>query len=105
MVFLHNNKTAYKIGLIQVWNKSSYWVVWDWIEWVLKPYSLEDTTFDLTWVDWQVFKFTIKLENSESFAIKQSDKVQIDWEEYVVKDQKDYTWISYNTKKILLVKD
>lgn len=104
MTFLHNNKTWKILELIQNWNTSSYWADWvDWyvareIEWKLKPLSLEDVTFDINWVKWKLFKFTIK----ERVEIAQADKVIIDWNEYKVNQFKHYDWITFETTKILL---
>jgi len=98
MTFLHKETKWQKIDLIQSWNKSSYWVVWEAFFWHLKPLSLEDTTFNATWISWELSKFTIK----SNIDIKQADQVEIDSKKYVVKEVKHYSWISFQTTKILL---
>ena len=97
MDFLHQETTWTIQVLTQSWEKSSY-VAWDSITWHLKPYSLEDTTFDVSWVSGSLHKFTIKWD----VTIVQADKIVISWKTYVVKDFKKYKWISFNTTKILL---
>ena len=101
MTFLHKETKWQKIDLIQSWNKSSYWLVWEEFFWHLKPYSLEDTTFNATWITWELSKFTIK----QNIDIQQADKIQIDLIQYIVKEVKHYSWISFQTTKILLAKE
>lgn len=98
MGFLHKETTWIIYPLTQVWEKSNYDTAWDSITWHLKPYSLEDTTFDATWIDWSVFKMTVKRDVSISWA----DRILIDSQTYVVEVVKKYKWISFNTTKILL---
>lgn len=97
MSFLHKESTWVIQVLTQVWEKSSY-VAWDSITWHLKPFSLEDTTFDATWVDWSLYKMTVKGIVSISWA----DQIIIDSKTYVVEVVKEYKWIWFNTTKILL---
>lgn len=99
MAFLHKETTGTIQVLTQAWNKSSY-VAGLSITGHLKPYSLEDTTFDVSNVDGSVYKMTIKSDVS----INQADQVVIWADTYVVKDVKKYSWINFNTTKILLVK-
>ena len=84
--------------LIQVWNKSSFWA-WASVTWHLKPLSLEDSTFDVAWISGSTYKFTVKWDT----VLKQADKFVIGSETYVVKDYKQYKWITFNSTKFLLV--
>ena len=97
MAFLHKETTWVIQVLTQVWEKSSY-VAWDSVTWHLKAFSLEDTTFDATWIDWASYKFTIKWD----VTIVAADQIIIDWDIYIVEVVKKYKWISFNTTKILL---
>ena len=97
MTFLHKETTWTIVTLNQVWEKSSYSDSTT-LTWHLKAYSLEDTTFDPSWIDWSLYKFTVKGE----VTIDDADKIRIDWTLYLVKDQKVYKWVWFNTTKILL---
>lgn len=97
MAFLHNETTWTIQVLTQSWEKSSY-IPWVSITWHLKPYSLEDSTFDVWWVDWALYKFTIKWD----VAISSADQIIIDSKTYLVKNVKKYKWIWFMTTKILL---
>ena len=99
MAFLHKETTGTIQVLTQAWNKSSY-VAGSSITGHLKPYSLEDTTFDVSNVDGSVYKMTIKSDVS----INQADQLIVWSDTYVVKDVKKYSWINFTTTKILLVK-
>ena len=70
------------------------------ITWHLKPYSLEDTTFDVSNVDGSIYKMTIKSDVS----ITSADQLIVWSDTFVVKDVKKYYWINFTTTKILLVK-
>jgi len=98
MTFLHKETTWAIQVLTQTWEKSWY-VSWDSITWHLKPLSLEDSTFDISWISWSVFKFTVKWD----ISLKQWDTFLIWSQLYICKDSKPYKWISFNTTKFLLV--
>mgnify|MGYP003629885188 FL=1 len=98
MTFLHKETTWTIQTLIQVWNKSSFWA-WASVTWHLKPLSLEDSTFDVAWISGSTYKFTVKWDT----VLKQADKFVIGSETYVVKDYKQYKWITFNSTKFLLV--
>ena len=97
MAFLHNETTWTIQVLTQSWEKSSY-IAWASITWHLKPYSLEDSTFDVWGIDGSLYKFTIKWD----VTIGGADKIVIDSKTYLVKNVKKYKWIWFNTTKILL---
>lgn len=97
MAFLHKETTWTIKTLCQVWEKSQY-TEWETITWHLKPYSLEDQTFDPSWIDWSLFKMTIKW----TIDISSSDQVVVWNDTYVVKVVKYYKWINFDTTKILL---
>jgi len=97
MSFRHKETTWIIQVLTQVWEKSSY-IAWDSITWHLKPFSLTDTTFDATWINWSPYKLTIKW----SVTISRADQIIIDSVIYVVEVVKLYKWIWFNTTKILL---
>ena len=99
MNFLHRNTQWVIYPLTKVWNKSDYSIAWDSIEWVLKPYSLEDQVFQTTWDSWSLFKLTIKGFN---WVLRAWDRIIIQDVVYNVKDLKRYTGITFNTIKILL---
>ncbi len=98
MSFLHKETTWTIQVLTQVWEKSSY-VAWTSVSWHLKPLSLEDSTFDTTWISWATYKFTVKWTTE----LKQWDHFLVWTDKYSVKDYKKYSWINFNTTKFLLV--
>ena len=97
MAFLHKETTWIIQVLTQAGSKSSY-VAWDSITGHLKPYSLEDTTFDVSGIAGSIYKFTIKGD----VTISSADKITISGETYIVKNVKKYSGIWFNTTKILL---
>lgn len=97
MPFLHKETTWTVSRLVYVGDKSSYQVIWT-VTGHLKPYSLEDTTFTVNGIAWALYKLTIKWD----FEIYEGDTVEINSEKYIVKDTKNYSWITFNTIKILL---
>lgn len=103
MVFLHNNKLAFKVALEDEAGseKASFWSVSNsWIEGKLKPLSLDDTTFDLWWaMSWEAFKFTVH----GNVQIKAWEQLSIDSIIYVVRVVKVYDW-TFEITKILLIK-
>lgn len=99
MAFLHKETTGTIQVLTQSGNKSSY-VAGSSITWHLKPYSLEDTTFNISNIEGEIYKMTIKAD----VTISQADKLVIGSDTYVVKDVKKYSGINFTTTKILLVK-
>lgn len=100
MAFLHNETTWTIQVLTQSGNKSSY-VAWSTIKGHLKPYSLEDKTFNETKVDWEAYKMTIKW----IVTISTADQVIISNITYSVSAIKVYKWIWFNTTKILLIRE
>ena len=101
MAFLHNETTWTVYTLTQAGEKSSY-VEGDSITGHLKPYSLEDTTFEVSWIDGKPYKFTLKLAIGETISINNADRIVISGEKYIVKSKKYYKGIWFNTLKLLL---
>lgn len=99
MAFLHKETTGTIQVLTQAWNKSSY-VSGASITWHLKPYGLEDTTFNVSGIEGELYKMTIK----GNVSINSADQVVVWSITYVVKNVKKYSWINFTTTKILLVK-
>ena len=99
MAFLHKETTGTIQVLTQSGNKSSYIAGSD-VTGHLKPYSLEDTTFNVSNIEGEVYKMTVKAD----VTISQADKFVIWSDTYVVKDVKKYSGINFTTTKILLVK-
>lgn len=97
MPFLHNETTGTVSRLVVSGSKSSYTEVWT-ITGHFKPYSLEDTTFSVNGISWAMYKMTIK----GTFEIYEADTILINSTKYIVKDVKNYSWINFNTIKILL---
>ena len=99
MSFLHKNCTGVIYPLTKVGEKANYDTPGDTIEWTLKAYSLEDTTFETSWDIWSLFKLTIK---DYTWSVSDSDRIVIDSVKYTVKDSKRYSWITFDSIKILL---
>lgn len=100
MAFRHNETTATK-KILQYTNWK--WSYVDWgltLKWHLKPVWIDDRTFNVEGIAWSVYKFTIKW----IAEVKESDKLTINNEVYVVKWVKEFKGISFNTTKILLAK-
>ena len=80
-------------------NKWTYSIVWEW-RGHFKPMGLNDTTFNLSWINEDSYKLTFEW----NMEVLNSDKIIIDWEEYNVKDNKTFSWIDLKTQKILLTR-
>ena len=104
MDFLHK-ETTWEIQVLTQSGEKSSFVAWNNIEWHLKPYSLEDQTFEVSWDAWGLFKLTLKNWLIEIPEVLPWDKMIILWYTYTVKDMKAYAWITFETKKILLAKE
>ncbi len=103
MTFLHNNCEFEIYSLEYENNKSRFVQTWISI-WKIKPLWLQDKTFNLTEVQEDTYKITIK--NHIDININEKIKV-ISWNylwEYSVKEVKKYEWIKLKTTKILITK-
>lgn len=103
MTFLHS-KTSFEIHwLVYVWNKSSYFKIWEW-RGKMKPCWIEDKTFNLSLIKWDSYKLTFKwiIDIKWSEELKILDGVYEGT--YKIKDFKIFEWVKLVTQKILLTK-
>jgi len=103
MKFEHN-ETSWVIKRLQYVNwKWTYQNTWNTYSGHMKPISIDDKTFSITLEAW--YKWTIKRSIEEWIAdIKESDKVDVNWEIFIVKAVKFFPWINFATTKVLLSK-
>lgn len=104
MVFLHKESNGEIQVLTQSGEKSSFVLWWN-ISGHLKPYSMEDQTFDVSWISWAMYKLTLKNWLTAIPDLKEWYKMTIASEIYVVRAVRNYSWITFETRKILLVKE
>jgi hypothetical protein len=104
MDFLHKESTGEIQVLTQSGEKSSFVLWWN-ISGHLKPYSLEDQTFDVSWISWSLYKLTLKNSLTDVPEMKEWYKLSINTQLFVVRAVREYSWITFQTKKILLSKE
>lgn len=97
MGFLHSKTSVTARVLVQDGDKSSY-TDWATLKGHLKPYSLDDVTFNTSWIEGSLFKFTVK----QAVTLKNGEKLTIWSDKYKVSAVKEYGGITFKTSKILL---
>jgi hypothetical protein len=100
MPFIHNETNATAKVLQYIEWKWTYVDEWLEIAGHLKQIWMEDRTFNLEKIPWKAEKLTCKWVVN----VKESDKLVINGDTYIVQAVKICHWITLDTTKILLVK-